>query len=335
MWPFKKLRIIALRRRANGVLREFHDATGHESARFGQDDFETLEATYQDAFDGVPSATVGDSNDSPLSAEVKEEREQRYAEELVHIEQLQKERPSWANAIAFLIISLGVFLATGVGAWKPGLLLLEIPILLFHELGHFVGMWAFKYRNMRMFFIPLFGAAVAGRHYNVPGWKKAVVSLLGPVPGIVLGSILAFAAVGLDVNALLPFALFMLVLNGINLLPVLPLDGGWIAHAILFSRHYLLDGAFRSLAGCLLIALGYYSGSFLWAFIGVCMFAGLPLSYKLAKIVGRLRTKIPAQAPDDQKIPVQTSCLILDELKNALPKMATAQTRARCTLQVF
>ena len=32
----------------------------------------------------------------------------------------------------------------------------------------------FRYSNVKMFFIPLLGAAVSGRHYNVPGWKKVV-----------------------------------------------------------------------------------------------------------------------------------------------------------------
>jgi len=45
-----------------------------------------------------------------------------------------------------------------------------------------------------MFFVPLLGAAVMGRHYNVKGWQKAVVSLAGPVPGILVG--LGLAAVG-------------------------------------------------------------------------------------------------------------------------------------------
>jgi hypothetical protein len=42
----------------------------------------------------------------------------------------------------------------------------------------------FHYRDVRMFFIPFFGAAVSGRHYNIAGWKKAVVSMMGPVPAL-------------------------------------------------------------------------------------------------------------------------------------------------------
>ena len=53
----------------------------------------------------------------------------------------------------------------------------------------------FHYRNLRMFFIPLFGAAVTGRNWNVPGWKKALVSLAGPLPGIALGIFLGVAGI--------------------------------------------------------------------------------------------------------------------------------------------
>jgi len=35
--------------------------------------------------------------------------------------------------------------------------------------------------------------------------------------------------------------LMLLILDGINLLPVLPLDGGWIMHAILFFRRPFLE----------------------------------------------------------------------------------------------
>ena len=38
-------------------------------------------------------------------------------------------------------------------------------------------MRAFKYRNVQMFFIPFFGAAVTGRNFSVAGYKKAIVSL--------------------------------------------------------------------------------------------------------------------------------------------------------------
>jgi len=73
------------------------------------------------------------------------------------------------------VLSLVAFLALGATNkqknWEFTAWL--VPILFIHETGHWIAMRVFGYRNLRMFFIPLFGAAVMGRHWNVPGWKKA------------------------------------------------------------------------------------------------------------------------------------------------------------------
>jgi len=338
MPPFKNLLISALRRRGERVLNEFREAIGHESSRYASEEPALPQIDSKHVFSKTPYLNVEEpsADQVPLASLADhQDRENDYAEELVHIEQLQKERPSWGNAVVVLVVSVFLFLAAGAASWSPGLVLLMVPVLFFHELGHFLAMRVFKYRNVRMFFIPFFGAAVSGSHYNVPGWKKAVVSLLGPVPGIILGSILGIIGVWFNLKLLHEFASMMLILNGFNLLPLLPLDGGWVLHAILFSRHYLLDTAFRSLAGCLLVALGCLTGIFIFILLGIFLFVGLPMAFRLGKSARRLRGKVPAISPDDQSIPVSTACLILDELKNTLPKVDHAQTRARYTLQVF
>ena len=175
---------------------------------------------------------------------------------LVEINQLQNKKGGWGSAILILLVSLLLFAGAGSRQWSWQYVVMLVPILLVHELGHYLAMRAFNYRNLRMFFIPFFGAAVSGRHYNVPGWKKVVVSLMGPVPGIVLGAIVGGAGLVLHQPWLVKLALVALILNGINLLPVLPLDGGWIFHTLLFSRHPLLDAGFRVLAAIALMVGG-------------------------------------------------------------------------------
>src|SRR5688500_19903755 len=78
----------------------------------------------------------------------------------------------------------------------------------------------------------------------VPGWKKAVVSFAGPLPGIVLGGAIGFAGASMGQPLLLKIGVTSVVLNGFNLLPVLPLDGGWFLHAILLSLYYLIEMLF-------------------------------------------------------------------------------------------
>src|SRR5439155_4332897 len=140
--------------------------------------------------------------------------------------------------------------------------------LVFHELGHYVAMRVFGYRNLRMFFIPFFGAAVSGQHYNIAGWKKAVVALAGPLPGIVLGVPLGVIGAVANESKVIEVAWMLLVLNGFNLLPFLPLDGGWVVHAVLFVRHPVLEVVFRIFAALAMLGIAILM-SFNWCLIVV------------------------------------------------------------------
>lgn len=153
---------------------------------------------------------------------------------------LRKTERPWHLGIRTLIfaVSLGAFIWTMRDNGPLGIGVI-VGVLLLHELGHFAAMKAFGYRDMKMFFIPFFGAAVSGKPSNPNGWQAGVVSLAGPVPGLVLGA------------ALLPFVgesrwqavavISLVFVNGLNLLPFVPLDGGRLLGTVLFSRHVALE----------------------------------------------------------------------------------------------
>ena len=212
-----------------------------------------------------------------------------YAAILEQMKILQNKASNRWTAALLLIISLVAFAGLGRQFMSWGTAVMIVSVLLIHELGHFFAMKLFRYRNTKMFFIPFFGAAVSGQHYNVPGWKKVIVSLMGPVPGIWLGIALGIAGIITDQRGLLNFSLMMLLLNGFNLIPLLPLDGGWVLHTVLFSHHSLLDIAFRVLAAACLLMLSIMTRERVWMFIAIGMGMGLPLAHKTAKIVQQLR----------------------------------------------
>jgi Zn-dependent protease len=255
---------------------------------------------------------------------------------LAEIGRLQQRKSSWGGAVLVLGISLLLFFALGAAHWSWEFVVMLIPILLVHELGHYMAMRLFRYRNVRMFFIPLFGAAVSGQHYNVPGWKKALVSLAGPVPGIGLGLILGLVAIGLRQKPLFDAALLTIVLNGFNLLPFLPLDGGWVAHAILFSRDYVLDVAFRGLAIVALLGAGLLIRDPFLPLLGLFMLFSLPAAYRIARISDTLRSSgLPAASADGQTVPPVTAQAILDQIQRAFPSTLTNRARAQLTLNIF
>jgi Zn-dependent protease len=209
-------------------------------------------------------------------------------------------------------------------------------VVAFHELGHYVAMRLLKYRDVRMFFVPLLGAAVIGRHYNVKGWQKAVVSLAGPVPGILVGLGLAAVGVATHNHSVEKAALVALLLNGINLIPMIPLDGGWTLHAILFSRHFVLETAFLACAGIGMLAASSYGLGKFWMYLGIAILVGLPASYRIARVAGRLKASgLAAVSPDAQTIPPETALAILREVKQTTKGLRSVKLLASQTLSVF
>lgn len=283
----------------------------------------------------------------PMTAEQEKkavENRERFSEPTVYddesvlqeIENQQQRTRSWVSAIVILGISLLLFISLGSTVWEWRLVLLLLPILFLHELGHFAAMRLFKYRNLKMFFIPLFGAAVSGSHYNVPGWKRVVVSLMGPLPGILFALPLGIVGLLAGYPLLVEAAVLMFILNGLNLLPVLPLDGGWIANVLLFSRHYLLEFAFYLIAVGLLFWAGMALDDRLLLFLAVFMLLGLRWTYRRGKIAHTLlRSGFQAASPDDQTIPRDTALEIVGEVRKSFPLGLSTKQAASLSLQVF
>ncbi len=293
----------------HGALRDYH---------LGRGVFELAGDADQEKLAGQCEAALAKA--TPPSVEEKV---------LARLERVPLEKPTWRNSLLLLVISLSLFLAAGIPDAPARILWLLVVILLFHELGHYLTMKWFGYRNLRMFFIPMIGAAVVGKHYNVSGWKKAMVALMGPIPGIAIGAGLGFVGIRWHRPLLVEIALLSVILNGLNLLPFLPLDGGWVLHAVLFSRHPLLDLGARLLALPLIFGLAFLANGWI-ALFGFLFLLGLPASWRVARTAYHLRHKeIPALSPDALSIPPATARAILAELgagkHNRMPAHVLAQ----------
>ncbi len=205
----------------------------------------------------------------------------------------------------FLLGSLALFLAIGyalpqssglfvTGQWSW--LLNLMFVLVFHELGHFGAMKLFGYQDVTMFFLPLMGAAVAGRKVDASLAQKVWMLLAGPLPGLILG----FGLLAGQVKPAESLAWMLITINLANLLPILPLDGGKIAHLVLFSRFPALDVVFRC-AGVFFLAL-IGMGNPLLLGLAVAVAIGIPNSYRTSEIDRDLRGYLratPEMDPDD------------------------------------
>ena len=255
---------------------------------------------------------------------------------LLEINRLRNKKSGWGGILILFIVSLVLFIGAGARRWSWDYLVILLGVLFVHELGHYLAMRAFNYRNVRMFFIPFIGAAVSGQHYNVAGWKKVVVSLMGPLPGIALGVVIGGAGIAGHQPLLVKIAVVSLLLNGSNLIPVLPLDGGWVFHTLLFSRHYVLDTVFRVLAALLLISSVTFLHTKILPYLGILMLIGVPAAYRVARIATELKKRdLPAVSEDDQTIPPATAQTIIGELKQAAGRPQATKIVAQQTLQIF
>jgi Zn-dependent protease len=255
---------------------------------------------------------------------------------LAELERLQTQKPSWLGTSALLLISLLFYLgaARAQQIWESIAIL--IPVLFFHELGHYLTMRHFGYRNLRMFFIPFLGAAVSGQHYNIAGWKKAVVALAGPLPGVLLGSLLGVIGLFLGHRTIVEASNFMIIVNGFNLLPFLPLDGGWIVHAVLFVRHPVLDVIFRVLAALCLLGLAVLLNGWIIGALALVMLLTAPTSFRLARIAHNLKQEgLVARSVDNNSIPNEAALQILADLRRVLPPQSAPKVLAQHVTNVF
>jgi Zn-dependent protease len=214
--------------------------------------------------------------------------------------------------VSLLLFALAAFSPKGVPKDRSPLepLVILVAVLLFHELGHYVGMRLFGYRDVKMFFIPFVGAAVSGTQRGVARWKQAVVLLLGPLPGIVVGFVLLPVSASTQSLPMGVLAITLLALNGLNLLPVAPLDGGQLFAILLFSRQRHLELAFLAIAGALLVGAGMYSQDWLLGGLGLMVLLALGHRHRLLRASDELRRAYP-NLPADPAALDDTQCRTL------------------------
>ncbi len=226
-----------------------------------------------------------ENNSSSVDDEQMEGQDEgrAYEEIFAEIEKQRTHQKSWLTNILILGFSLLIFFQLGLFSFGVEGLVMIVLVLLVHETGHLLGMRLFGYKNVQMFFIPFFGAAVSGEKRDVAAYKEAIVSLLGPTPGIIIGCVLMvmFAATGRE--HYLNIAGIFLFINIFNLLPFYPLDGGRFLYTVLFSRNRYLELCFRVFAALALISVGYALGAWLLAILGLINLWAVRIPFKLAK----------------------------------------------------
>ena len=162
---------------------------------------------------------------------------------------------------------------------------------------------------------------------------------MGPTPGIMLGAVLGCLGLVLRNAFLQKFSLLLLIINGFNLIPFVPLDGGWALQTIIFSRHYYFDVVFKIVAALAMLGLSILLKTRSLMYVGIVTLTSLPIAMCVAKATAKLRKQsFLAASPDDQNIPDAVAETIIAELKATMPKAGTRAVRSifrrRCAARV-
>lgn len=141
--------------------------------------------------------------------------------------------PGWAPPLLIVASVLGLVWFFHVPFWHAVAI---TAVVLVHEYGHAFAMKLFGLRVRGVLIIPFVGGGVVPEHAFPTRWDEARVALAGPLTG------LPAALVGLSLyhlrllpqaeGPLIQFIFWSVALNLLNLLPVLPLDGGRVSAAL-------------------------------------------------------------------------------------------------------
>jgi tetratricopeptide (TPR) repeat protein/Zn-dependent protease len=279
-----------------------------------------------------PGASAS-TDDVPVLSELPPE--EGYAEAIAELQAPpRRSRLAWLGALSGI-----AFIA--LMAWKSSLTiaLLITAVLLLHELGHWVAMRLAGQSDARIFFLPFLGAVTTASQRSPRASTRVLISLAGPLPGILLGALLllAFPDKGLGRAA----AVTLLYVNVLNLLPVGFLDGGRVVSTLFLARAPVLEVAFQVVSVIPMVALlsgaTGSAGSGVVGGLAAGMLVGAFRSYRIGA-AARALGQLPLNGGDLMALPEPTLRALHRAARRLLAKekaKATSRPQALLMREIF
>ena len=143
----------------------------------------------------------------------------------------------------------------------PSAAAMLIVLILIHELGHVIAMrWA-GIPVKGIYFIPFFGGVAVGGDRYKSEVERGIVALMGPGFSLLTTALFAVLAGQNGDPMMRELALMSALLNGFNLLPIQPLDGGQIMQSLLSRLDPGVARIFHTIALLAGGAIALYLGS--------------------------------------------------------------------------
>jgi Zn-dependent protease len=135
---------------------------------------------------------------------------------------------------AFALKFFGIFISVGGYAliWGWRFAIGFVLLILVHELGHYIEARRQGLHPSLPVFIPFLGAYVAMKNAPFDPWRNLLVSAAGPALGGIGALGVWVVGEAIDSRLLVALAYTGFMLNLFNLIPVRPLDGGFMWRSV-------------------------------------------------------------------------------------------------------
>lgn len=171
-------------------------------------------------------------------------------------------------------LALGGFIWWISGSWVVALA--AVWGLFVHEYGHALAMNRLGMGPARIYVIPFLGGLAKGQREPASEWHGVIVSLAGPLFGLLAA--LPFFALYLTLGggAWLFGAAVIALINLVNLAPAPPLDGSKALGPVLARIHPLVETAAMAAIGVLVVWWGFTTGRYILAvFLAIALIGHL------------------------------------------------------------
>jgi Zn-dependent protease len=234
------------------------------------------------------------------------------------IEKAANPQKSIFRNLGVLLLTLFLFVSLGLFSLSLSGLIVLVVVLFVHEAGHLIGMKLLGYRDVQMFFIPFLGAAVSGTESNPSSNRKAIVALLGPIPGVLIGIICGILYLKTKQDIFAVSASTFLFINGLNLLPFHPLDGGRFFDYLLFSRNPKIEITFKVITCILLGYLAYLLKAPIIGLFTVFVFLSLKATFLSSTTAHHLKKNINLEELSQKDMPDPHFQNVISQLRKKL-----------------
>jgi Zn-dependent protease len=157
------------------------------------------------------------------------------------------------------LITLAISFGAYALFWGPWFAAALVLMILVHEMGHVLEIRRQGMQATAPVFIPFFGAGIFQRSHPTDAYHQALIGIAGPIAGT-LGATAAFVLFGATQWPVFLLAAWIgFYINLFNLVPITPLDGGWILAPV---SKWVFVGGF-ALLGAAVLLLHFYIGPIL------------------------------------------------------------------------